>query len=190
MYGKFQLKFLGSPLKPLCNRKTSPVCNRRVQLRRSCGGLFHRVAAQPSVLPLSATGDGRYSVPHFERNDKPMNRNPKEKLARIEIRVKPSDKEKIKQIAEKCNLPLSEYVVQRALGYAPRTVHPDAFFHFYSKLCELLNHELSPETEAAALQLFDDIYAEILNASKQNARQICKEVAEWQPPASGLSNSD
>ena len=34
-----------------------------VQLRHSCGGLFHRVAAQPSVLPLSATGGGRYSVP-------------------------------------------------------------------------------------------------------------------------------
>lgn len=34
-----------------------------VQLRHSCGGLFHRVAAQPSVLPLSAIGGGRYSVP-------------------------------------------------------------------------------------------------------------------------------
>ena len=34
-----------------------------LQLRRTCGGLFHRVAAQPSVLPLFATGGGRYSVP-------------------------------------------------------------------------------------------------------------------------------
>ena len=119
-----------------------------------------------------------------------MNRNPKEKLARIDIRVKPADKEKIKQIAEKCNLPLSEYVVQRALGYAPRTVQPDAFFHFYTKLCELLNRELSPETEAAALQLFDDIYAEILNAPKQNARQIGKEVTQWRQQASGPSGPD
>ena len=45
-----------------------------------------------------------------------MNRNPKEKFARLEIRVKPKDKEKIKRLAEKCNLSVSEYVVQRALG--------------------------------------------------------------------------
>lgn len=68
-----------------------------------------------------------------------MNRNPKEKFARIDIRVKPKDKEKIKRIAEKCNLPVSEYIVQRALGYEPRTVLPDAFFDFYNKLCELCN---------------------------------------------------
>ena len=100
-----------------------------------------------------------------------MNRNPKEKLARIEIRVKPKEKEKIKQLAEKCNLPLSEYVVQRALGYAPRTVQPDVFFDFYNKLCELLNRELSPETEAAALKIFDDIYAEIIDTPKQSRKK-------------------
>ena len=100
-----------------------------------------------------------------------MNRNPKEKLARIEIRVKPKEKEKIKQLAEKCNLPFSEYVVQRALGYAPRTVQPDVFFDFYNKLCELLNRELSPETEAAALKIFDDIYAEIIDTPKQSRKK-------------------
>ena len=53
-----------------------------------------------------------------------MNRNPKEKYARIEVRVKPKDKEKIKQIADKCGLSVSEYVMQRALGYAPKAVQP------------------------------------------------------------------
>ena len=51
-----------------------------------------------------------------------MNRNTKEKLARIEIRVKSKDKDKIKRLAEKCNLSISEYLVQRALGYEPITV--------------------------------------------------------------------
>lgn len=100
-----------------------------------------------------------------------MNKNPKEKFARIEIRVKPKDKEKIKKIADKCNLSVSEYVVQRALGYAPRTVQPDVFFDFYNKLCELLNRELSPETEAAALKIFDDIYAEIIDTPKQSRKK-------------------
>lgn len=56
-----------------------------------------------------------------------MNRNPKEKTAQILIRTKPKDKDKIKRLAEKCNLSVSEYVVQRALGYEPRTVLPDVF---------------------------------------------------------------
>ena len=57
-----------------------------------------------------------------------MNRNPKEKFARIDIRVNQKDKDKIKQLAGKCNLSISEYLVQRALGYEPRTVLPDVFF--------------------------------------------------------------
>lgn len=56
-----------------------------------------------------------------------MNRKPKEKFARIDIRVNQKDKDKIKQLAEKCNLSISEYLVQRALGYEPRTVQPDVF---------------------------------------------------------------
>ncbi len=45
-----------------------------------------------------------------------MNRNTKEKLARIEIRVKPKEKVKIKRLAEKCNLSVSEYVGAKGIG--------------------------------------------------------------------------
>ncbi len=92
-----------------------------------------------------------------------MNRNPKEKFARIKVRAKPKDKEKIKQLAAKCGLSVSKYIMQRALGYTPKAVQPDVFFHFYNKLCGLLNRDVSPETEAAALKLFDDIYAVIID---------------------------
>lgn len=111
-----------------------------------------------------------------------MNRNPKEKFARIDIRVKPKDKEKIKRLAEKCNLSVSEYVVQRALGYAPRAVQPDAFFDLYNKLCELLNRELTPEVESKLLALIDEIHSELLLPRKEDMRK-------WQPPASGLSRT-
>ncbi len=107
-----------------------------------------------------------------------MNRNPKEKPARIEIRVKPADKEKIRRTAEQCGLSTSEYIVQRALGYAPKTAQPDAFFHFYCKRCELLNRELSPETEAAALRYVENdrktdqtMYVSGINCPKQRAYQ-------------------
>lgn len=123
-----------------------------------------------------------------------MNRNPKEKFARIEIRVKPKDKEKIKKIADKCNLSVSEYVMQRALGYAPQTVQPDAFFDFYNKLCELCNSsEITPEAENKLLALIDEIHSELLLPEKETITQIkngIEESDEWQPPDSGLSKTD
>lgn len=112
-----------------------------------------------------------------------MNRNPKEKLGRIEIRAKPKDKEKIKKLATICNLSVSEYVVQRALGYVPRTVLPDVFFDFYNKLCELCNTaELTPETESKLLALIDEIHSELLLPRKEDMRK-------WLPPDSGLSKT-
>lgn len=122
-----------------------------------------------------------------------MNRNPKEKFARIEIRIKPKDKEKIKRIAEKCNLSVSEYVVQRALGYAPQTVQPDAFFNFYNKLCELCNTtEITPETESKLLALIDEIHSDLLLPEKETIKQIKNGIGvsnEWQPLDSGLSKT-
>lgn len=79
-----------------------------------------------------------------------MNTSPKEKYDRIDIRVNPKDKEKIKRTADKCGLSISEYVVQRALGYTPKAVQPDALFHFYNKLCELPNRELSRNRSGGA----------------------------------------
>lgn len=118
-----------------------------------------------------------------------MNRNPKEKYARIDIRVKPKEKDKIKRLAEKCNLSVSEYMVQRALGYEPRTVLPDAFFDFYNKLCELCNSaDLTPETESKLLVLIDEIHSELLLPEKETIKQIKNGIEvsdEWQPPDSG-----
>lgn len=122
-----------------------------------------------------------------------MNRNPKEKFARIDIRVKPKDKEKIKRLAEKCNLSLSEYVVQRALGYEPKTVLPDVFFDFYNKLCELCNTvEITPETESKLLSLIDEIHSALLLPEKETVKQIKNGIEmsdEWQAPDSGLSKT-
>jgi uncharacterized protein (DUF1778 family) len=50
-----------------------------------------------------------------------------DKNARIELRVTQSEKKKIARLAESCGLSQSEYIRQRTLGYAPRTVQPDPF---------------------------------------------------------------
>ena len=91
-----------------------------------------------------------------------MNKNPKEKTARIELRAKAIEKEQIQRLAARCHLPVSEYVIKRALGYEPRAVPPDAFYDFYGELCKLSNSELSPETEEKLLALIDEIHSELL----------------------------
>ena len=118
-----------------------------------------------------------------------MNRNSKEKPERIELRVTPQEKKKIEQLAKKCCLSLSEYIRKRALGYAPRTVLPGAFYDFSRRLGEFLNAELSPETENAALQLFDEMQTELLTPGKETISEIKNRVendAMWRQQDSGL----
>ena len=111
---------------------------------------------------------------------------------RIETRVTPQQKKKITQIAEKCGLPQSEYIRQRALGYSPKAVLPDAFYFFHSKLCELCNSidgMVSSDVEEKLLLLIDDIRSELLLPSKETVSQIKTglEEKEWQPQDSGQS---
>ena len=114
-----------------------------------------------------------------------MNKTPKEKSVQILIRAKPKEKEKIKSIAVKCNLPVSEYMLQRALGYEPRALHPDAFYVFYEKLCELCNADdlLLPATQSALLELIDRIHSELLLPGKEDLKK-------WRPQDSGPLNPD
>ena len=96
-----------------------------------------------------------------------MNTTQKAKTQRLEIRITPENKKKIERYASKCGLSTSEYVKQRALGFAPRTVLPDAFFTFYGKLCEICNMDMTPETEAKLLTLIDEIHSGILLPKKE-----------------------
>ena len=96
-----------------------------------------------------------------------MNTTPKAKTQRLEIRVTPEAKKKIERYASKCGLTTTEYVTKRALGFTPRMVLPDAFFTFYTKLCEICNYEMTPETEAKLLTLIDEIHSEILSPKKE-----------------------
>lgn len=113
-----------------------------------------------------------------------------DKKARIELRVTQFEKNKIARIAENCGLSQSEYVRQRTLGYAPRTVPPDVFFDLYQTLCRLCDEvadKVSPDTECRLLETVDEIQRQLLLQEKSSAKQICKEVTTWQQQASGLS---
>ena len=113
-----------------------------------------------------------------------------DKNARIELRVTQSEKEKIARLAESCGLSQSEYIRQRTLGYAPRTVLPDVFFQFYQMLCRLCDEvadKVTPDTERKLLEVVDEIQQRILLPEKSTTAQIRKGMMTWQPQASGPS---
>ena len=113
-----------------------------------------------------------------------------DKNARIELRVTQSEKNKIAKLAENCGLSQSEYVRQRTLGYAPRTVQPDVFFDFYQTLCRLCDEvadKVTPDTERKLLEVVDEIQRQLLLPEKSTTAQIHKEMTTWQQQASGPS---
>lgn len=81
------------------------------------------------------------------------------------IRVSEKEKLLIERNAEKCGLSVSEYLLQRALGYMPRAVLPEVFFSFSDKLdelCVVCEGKITADTEAKIISLIDEITAELI----------------------------
>lgn len=95
-----------------------------------------------------------------------MNINPKEKPARIELRVTAKEKEKIQSKARKSGLSTTEYVKQRALGYEPRGIPPSALFLCLEKLGELADKASSPELDKEIGDALKEITAAFLLPGK------------------------
>ena len=81
---------------------------------------------------------------------------------RIAVRVTAKEKEKIQSKARKCGLSTTEYVKQRALGYEPRGIPPDALFLCLEKLGELADKATSPELDVEISTVLKEITAEFL----------------------------
>ena len=119
-----------------------------------------------------------------------MNKNKNERICRMDFRVSPSEKEKIIGIAKKCKISTSEYLRKRALGYAVKAAPPEAFFYFMRDLKRLIKGAPTPKVEEEALKLFDNIYAQLVDATKQSKQEIVEEMMQWQAQDSGPSNLD
>ncbi len=85
---------------------------------------------------------------------------------RIAVRVTAKEKEKIQSKARKCGLSTTEYVKQRALGYEPRGIPPDALFACLEKLGELADKASSPELDKEIYTVLKQITAELLLPGK------------------------
>ena len=85
---------------------------------------------------------------------------------RIAVRVTVKEKDKIQSEARKCGLSTSEYVKQRALGYEPRAVPPDALFVCLEMLGELADKASSPELDEEICAVLKQITAKFLLPGK------------------------
>ena len=85
---------------------------------------------------------------------------------RIAVRVTPKEKDKIKSKAQQCGLSTTEYVKQRALGYEPRGIPPDALFLCLEKLDELADKANSPELDVEISTVLKELTAEFLLPGK------------------------
>ena len=99
---------------------------------------------------------------------------------RIVARVTQKEKDRISDIAKRCGLSTTEYLRQRALGYEPKPVPPDALFHFCEKIDTLIESPFSAEVNKAAMTLLKEITKEIILPRKEDTRR-------WQPQVSGPS---
>lgn len=109
-----------------------------------------------------------------------MNRTPKSEYSRLDLRITPKEKERISAKAGRCGLSTTEYVKQRALGYEPRAVPPDALFHLLEKLGDLEGRASSPELDEEISELLREITAAFLLPGKEDLKQ-------WQLQDSGQS---
>ena len=104
----------------------------------------------------------------------------KRQETRIFARITLKEKARINDLAKQCGLTTNEYLRQRALGYEPHSVPPDALFHFCERLDALVEAPFSAEVNATAMTLLKEITKEIILPRKEDTRR-------WQPLVSGPS---
>ena len=85
---------------------------------------------------------------------------------RIAVRVTAKEKDKIQSKARKCGLSITGYVKQRALGYEPRGIPPDALFLCLEKLGDFVFNLSSQELDKEICTVLKQIRAEFLLPGK------------------------
>ena len=88
---------------------------------------------------------------------------------RIAVRMTDKEKQTIQAKAKKCGLSASEYVKQRALGYEPRTVPPNALFVLLEKIGNLESKSTSAELNAEIEKLLKEITAVLLLPGREKS---------------------
>ena len=88
------------------------------------------------------------------------------KDTRIAFRLSQKEKQIITAKAKKCGISRTEYVKQRALGYEPRAVPPDALFKLLEKIGDLEDKSSSEKLNAEIEALLKEITNTLLLPGK------------------------
>ncbi len=88
------------------------------------------------------------------------------KDTRIAFRLKAKEKQIITAKAKKCGLSTTEYVKQRAFGYEPKAVPPDALFLLLEKIGNLEDKSTSADLNNEIGKLLTDIANTLLLPGK------------------------
>ena len=89
------------------------------------------------------------------------------KETRIAFRLNQKEKQSITAKAKKCGLSTTEYVKQRALGYEPKPVPPDALFLLLERIGELQDKSTSADLNDEIGKLLTDIANTLLLPGKE-----------------------
>jgi len=88
---------------------------------------------------------------------------------RIAVRMTDKEKQTIQAKAKKCGISTTEYIKQRAFGYEPRAVPPDALFVLLEKLGNLESKNTSSELNAEISSMLKQIAAALLLPGKEKS---------------------
>ena len=84
-------------------------------------------------------------------------------------------REQIKKNAKACGLKQGDYLLQRALGFEPKTLNLGAYLNLYKKLCDVANREMSAETEAHLLDVLDKMYTRLFEGTPPSEETLLEE---------------
>jgi len=130
--------------------------SRPTRLRvEQAGNLYCKFQTEPlpAALTLGATAPNPLVPPqHYEGSDHTTHRTKS-----IYTRVTPQEKQHIQVRARQCGLSVSEYLRQRALGYAPRAILPEELLMLRSELQRLRKADRSAEADQAIQGVLNEI---------------------------------
>ena len=133
----------------------------------------HRLPCCKGHIPLTPWA-ARCAVLYYLKGV--IQTNIKTQETRLAFRVTKKQKQQIDDAARKCGLRQSEYLRQRALGYAPKAVLPDAFFVCCERLDRMCRKPFSREVNEAALAVLKEMNMILTKGG---------EADPWPPPDSG-----
>lgn len=103
----------------------------------------------------------------------------KNRTMRLYTRVTPAELTKVRSLAKRCGLSVSEYIRQCALGFAPREIQPEIFYELIRRIEALYGETRSEAVSEELLSLLKDIRTELILPGKD------REVKVWPPLDSG-----